>query len=70
MTALDQIAQDPMSIVMILLALLLLYLGIFKKYEPLLLIPIGFGVLIAYVHVINDINYKAILLFQKLFASL
>ena len=47
MTAFGQLAEDPMSLIMIALALLLLYLGIFKKYEPLLLIPIGFGVLLA-----------------------
>ena len=47
MTAFGQLAEDPMSLLMIALALLLLYLGIFKKYEPLLLIPIGFGVLLA-----------------------
>ncbi len=33
-------------IVMLLVALTLLYLGISKKYEPLLLVPIGFGVLL------------------------
>jgi oxaloacetate decarboxylase beta subunit len=32
---------------MLFIAFLLLYLGIRKKYEPLLLVPIGFGVLIA-----------------------
>ena len=32
---------------MYLLAFLLLYLGIKKHYEPLLLVPIAFGVLIA-----------------------
>ena len=34
-------------LVMYLLAFVLLYLGIVKKYEPLLLVPIAFGVLIA-----------------------
>jgi oxaloacetate decarboxylase beta subunit len=33
------------SLVMILIALFLLYLGIVKKFEPLLLVPIAFGVL-------------------------
>lgn len=33
-------------LVMILVALTLLYLGISKKYEPLLLVPIGFGILL------------------------
>ena len=34
------------TIVMILISCVLLYLGIVKKYEPLLLIPIGFGMLL------------------------
>jgi len=33
--------------IMILIAIGLMYLGIVKKYEPLLLIPIGFGMMIA-----------------------
>jgi oxaloacetate decarboxylase beta subunit len=33
-------------LVMICVALILLYLGIAKKYEPLLLVPIGFGMLL------------------------
>ena len=32
------------NLVMILIAFVLLYLGIVKKYEPLLLVPIGMGV--------------------------
>ena len=47
MTALSNIIAEPSFIVMYLIAFLLLYLGIVKHYEPLLLIPIGFGVLIA-----------------------
>lgn len=47
MTAFSGFAQNPASLAMISLALLLLYLGIRKKFEPLLLVPIGFGVLIA-----------------------
>ncbi|NRB51370.1 MAG: sodium ion-translocating decarboxylase subunit beta [Saprospiraceae bacterium] len=47
MTALGAIAEQPGILIMLALAILLLYLGIFKKYEPLLLIPIGFGVLLA-----------------------
>ena len=47
MTAFSDIIADPTFIVMYLLAFGLLYLGIVKKYEPLLLIPIAFGVLIA-----------------------
>ena len=39
--------EDPRSLVMILVACMLLYLGIAKKYEPLLMIPIAFGVLLA-----------------------
>ena len=33
-------------LLMIVIALVLLYLGIFKKYEPLLLVPISFGMLL------------------------
>lgn len=47
MTALSDLIADPSYLLMYLLAFGLLYLGIVKKYEPLLLIPIGFGVLIA-----------------------
>ena len=47
MTAFSNIAENPLFLVMYLLAFTLLYLGIVKKYEPLLLVPIAFGVLIA-----------------------
>jgi sodium ion-translocating decarboxylase beta subunit len=47
MTAFSAILKDPFSILMIGLALFLLYLGIGKKFEPLLLVPIAFGVLLA-----------------------
>ncbi len=47
MTAVSAIAENPLFIIMYLLAFTLLYLGIVKKYEPLLLVPIAFGVLIA-----------------------
>lgn len=47
MTALGELFHDPRSIIMLLLALLLLYLGIYRRYEPLLLVPIAFGVLLA-----------------------
>ena len=47
MTALSDLIADPSFLLMYLLAFVLLYLGIVKHYEPLLLVPIGFGVLIA-----------------------
>lgn len=47
MTAFSNIAEDPSILVMIALGLLLLYLGIKKEFEPLLLIPIAMGVLLA-----------------------
>ena len=47
MTALSDIGAQPTFLIMYLLAFVLLYLGIVKKYEPLLLVPIAFGVLIA-----------------------
>lgn len=39
--------------IMILIGLLLLYLGIVKQYEPLLLIPIGFGGILSNIPVID-----------------
>ena len=47
MTSLEELINQPGYLLMILISLLLLFLGIVKKYEPLLLVPIGFGVLIA-----------------------
>ncbi len=47
MTGLGEILTQPLGLVMLLLAGALLYLGIAKKYEPLLLVPIGFGILLA-----------------------
>jgi len=40
------INMDLPSLTMMLIALFLLYLGIVKKYEPLLLVPISFGMLL------------------------
>lgn len=39
--------KDPRSLIMIVIACVLLYLGIGKKFEPLLLVPIAFGILLA-----------------------
>ena len=47
MTAFSNIIADPSFLIMYALAFVLLYLGIVKKYEPLLLVPIAFGVLLA-----------------------
>lgn len=47
MTAFGEILQEPGVLLMLALGFGLLYLGIVKKYEPLLLVPIGFGVLLA-----------------------
>ncbi|MDH5604503.1 MAG: sodium ion-translocating decarboxylase subunit beta, partial [Cyclobacteriaceae bacterium] len=47
MTAISSFVDTPSALLMILVGMLLLYLGIKKEYEPLLLIPIGFGVLLA-----------------------
>lgn len=47
MTAIGDLINSPSSILMILIAFFLLYLGIKKQYEPLLLVPIAFGVLLA-----------------------
>lgn len=38
---------EPQFLIMYAIAFVLLYLGIKKQYEPLLLVPIAFGVLLA-----------------------
>ncbi len=47
MTALGEIFETPGTLLMLLIAFGLLYLGIKKRYEPLLLVPIAFGLLLA-----------------------
>ncbi len=47
MTAIQAFVDDPGTILMLIVGSVLLYLGIKKKYEPLLLIPIAFGVILA-----------------------
>ncbi|MDR1672688.1 MAG: sodium ion-translocating decarboxylase subunit beta [Bacteroidales bacterium] len=47
MTAISNIVETPQFLIMYLLAFVLLYLGIKKEYEPMLLVPIAFGVLLA-----------------------
>ncbi len=47
MTAFSNIIANPSFLIMYAIAFVLLYLGIKKHYEPLLLIPIAFGVLLA-----------------------
>ena len=38
---------DLKSLAMIIVALIFIYLAIYKKFEPLLLVPIGFGMLLS-----------------------
>ncbi len=47
MTSFAEIGQQPTTLLMLGIAFLLLYLGIKKRYEPLLLVPIAFGVFLA-----------------------
>ena len=47
MTAFGALINEPLTLVMLALAIVLLYLGIGKRFEPLLLVPIAFGVLLA-----------------------
>jgi carboxybiotin decarboxylase len=47
MTALGDLIHSPATLIMLFVGFLLLYLGIKKHYEPLLLVPIAFGVLLA-----------------------
>lgn len=47
MTAIQQVMDHPEFLLMIFISFGLLYLGIKKQYEPLLLVPIAFGMLLA-----------------------
>ncbi len=45
-TGFYRIFNDPSALIMVLIACVLLYLAIVKKFEPLLLLPIAFGMLL------------------------
>ena len=45
-TGFAQIGQDPRCLIMLAISCVLLYLAIVKKFEPLLLLPIAFGMLL------------------------
>ncbi|MFC2100745.1 sodium ion-translocating decarboxylase subunit beta [Bacteroidota bacterium] len=47
MTSVGEIIDHPVILLMLLIGFVLLYLGIKMKYEPLLLVPIGFGIIVA-----------------------
>ena len=47
MTAIQGIIDKPGTLIMLAVGFFILYLGIYKKYEPLLLVPIGFGLILA-----------------------
>jgi len=47
MTGIEELLNSPEIILMLFISLFILFLGIRKKYEPLLLVPIGFGLLLA-----------------------
>ncbi len=48
-------------VIMIIIGLLLLYLAIFKEFEPLLLVPIGFGAILANIPLAGIANPEGIL---------
>lgn len=45
-TGFVQLFSDPKTLIMLLIAFVLLYLAIAKQFEPLLLVPIAFGMLL------------------------
>lgn len=47
---------DYRNIIMILIGLVFIYLGIAKDYEPLLLVPIGFGILIGNIPIFHGLG--------------
>ncbi|MCA9787270.1 MAG: sodium ion-translocating decarboxylase subunit beta, partial [Candidatus Cloacimonetes bacterium] len=48
----------PGHVVMILVGLTFLYLAIKKDYEPLLLVPIGFGILIGNIPFLENVGLQ------------
>jgi len=52
-----KIFEDPRQIIMIAIACVLFYLAIAKGYEPLLLLPIAFGMLLANIPMANLSSY-------------
>lgn len=49
-------AEDPQALIMIAVSLVLMYLAIVKKFEPLLLLPIAFGMLLTNLPFANMYN--------------
>jgi len=47
MTAFQNFIESPSTILMLAIGFFVLFLGIKKGYEPLLLVPIGFGIILA-----------------------
>ena len=45
-TGFVRLANDPKMLIMLLVAFVLMYLAIVKGFEPLLLLPISFGMLL------------------------
>lgn len=46
---------------MILVGLVLIYLAIWKEYEPVLLLPIGFGCLLANLGMSNEVGFMKVI---------
>ncbi|MBP7213085.1 MAG: sodium ion-translocating decarboxylase subunit beta, partial [Anaerolineaceae bacterium] len=47
--------------VMLLLGLVLIYLAIWKEYEPVLLLPIGFGCVLANLGMSNEVGFMKVI---------
>ncbi len=54
-------AEDPRSLIMIIVACVLFYMGIGKKFEPLLLVPIAFGILLSNFPLTGMLNEPAVI---------
>ena len=46
---------------MIAVALVLIYLAVWKEYEPVLLLPIGFGCLLANLGMSNEVGFMKVI---------
>ena len=47
MTSFQELFDSPGNLLMLIIGLGFMYLGVQKRYEPLLLVPIAFGIMLA-----------------------
>ncbi|MEM1748897.1 MAG: sodium ion-translocating decarboxylase subunit beta, partial [Sulfolobales archaeon] len=58
---------DPISLILMIIGLIFIYLGSRKGLEPIMLVPIGFGILLANIPLsgLNDPPYGLLYLIRE-----